>query len=161
MNLAGAIILVLSAYLCGRAIAMQETEKLKALDSVIKMLHFIYRRMETEGAPLYLLFDKYNDDYLETSGFLSMLRTHGNLASKFWNQAVYLLPLTNESEAELLHLGETLGNLDLEAQLKQIRSCLSLLEQEKEKLRTSIPLKQKSIKTVAFLFGALTAIVLI
>ncbi len=161
MSLAGALILVLSAYFLGRALALREGEVLKGLDAVINMLNFVYRRMETEGTPLYLLFEKYKDDYLETLGFLPLLRAHGNLASRFWGEAVGLLPLTADAKNELLHFGETLGTLDLESQLKRINACIGFLRQERETLRISVPLKQKSIKTVAFLFGALTAIVLL
>ena len=161
MSLAGALILISSAYFLGRAIALREGEALKALDSVINMLRFVHRRMETEGTPLYLLFEKYKDGYLEDAGFLPILRAHGNLASRFWGEAVEELSLTSEAKIELLHFGETLGTLDLENQLKRINACMDFLVQEREKLRISVPLKQKSIKTVAFLFGALTAIVLL
>lgn len=161
MSLAGALILISSAYFLGRVIAVREGEVLKALDSVINMLRFVYRRMETENTPLYLLFEKYKDGYLEDTGFLPILRSHGNLASRFWSEAVDKLSLTSEAKTELLHFGETLGALDLESQLKRINACMDFLGQERERLRVSVPLKQKSIKTVSFLFGALTAIVLL
>ena len=60
-----------------------------------------------------------------------------------------------------MHFGESLGRLELEGQLKNIDSCLSVLVQERERLKKTIPMKQKSIKAAAFLSGALTAIILI
>lgn len=161
MTLLGAVILVIAAYGCGIAIASEEGEKLKALEGLIGLLQYFRRRMVAEGTPLYLLFDGYKNEYLERSGFLPRLRSFGNRAPRFWGEALEALSLEETAKDELLHFGESLGRLELEGQLKNIDSCLSVLVQERERLKKTIPMKQKSIKAAAFLSGALTAIVLI
>lgn len=161
MKLFGIILLVSSAYLLGSLAAVNEGEKLKALNSLISMLQFLFRRMETENKSLNLLFAQYKDGYLEKTGFLPKLRQGEADLSKRWEKGLDCLNLEEHLKNELLHFGESLGRLGLEAQLKNINQCVSFLEQEKEKLKTNLPQKQKSIKAVAFLLGALTAIILI
>lgn len=161
MRLLGIILLVSSSYLLGGVIAAKEGERLKAISSLILMLQFLFRRMETESKPLYLLFSEYNDGYLEKCGFLPRLRNRGSELSAGWQEAAGLIPLEEPLINEVCRFGESLGRLGLEPQLKQITVLINLLEQEKEKLRLTLPKKQKSIKAVAFLLGALTAIILI
>ncbi len=161
MKLFGIVLLVLCSYLLGNVIAVNEGEKLKTLNSLISMLQFLSRRMEGENRPLNLLFAQYKDSYLEKTGFLQSLRQGGENLIGRWNTALDCLPLEERLKNELLNFGESLGRLGLDAQLKNINLCVLMLEQEKEKLKTALPQKQKSIKAVAFLLGALTAIILI
>lgn len=161
MSWVGALLLVTSAYFFGIGIARQEGNRLKALDSMIDLLEFMYRRMSGHRMPLYGLFASFQDKYLEAVGFLPLLRSCRNGLSDIWINALELLPLDDESERELVHFGSELGLLPLDEQLKRIEICLGAITSCREKLRISLPPKQKSIKTVSLLFGALGAIILL
>ena len=161
MKIAGTIILVAASYFCGVIVASLEGEKIKALDSMVELLQYLFRRMETECTPLKVIFGSYKNDYLEKTGFLAALRGGGNSLSALWGNGLEMLCLEWESKDELLHLGESLGRLDLESQLKCIESCRRFLEQKRDSLKNSVPKKQKSIKAVAFLLGAMATIILI
>lgn len=161
MTFIGAVLLVAAAYACGTVIASEEGEKLKTLDGLIDLLQYLRRRMAAEGTPLYLLFGGYKNEYLEKEGVLPKIRSYGRRAPEVWGEALEPLPLEETAWNELLHFGSSLGRLELESQLKTMDSCLSVLIKERERLKTAIPMKQKSIKAVAFLSGALTAIILI
>lgn len=160
MNWLGALLLVISAYFCGIKLAHDEGERLKALDSIIDLLEFMHRRMNAERTPLYLLFASFEDEYLESVGFLPVMRSCRSGLTPLWQEAVSKLPLDTESERELLHFGESLGALPLDTQSARLSSCLSALADSRAKLRDTLPAKQKSIKTVSLLFGALAAIIL-
>lgn len=161
MKIVGTVILVAASYFCGVTVASWEGEKIKALDSMVELLGYLFRRMETECIPLKAIFNSYKNDYLEKTGFLPALRNGSNSLSALWGNGLEKLCLESESKDELLHLGESLGRLDLESQLKRIESCRMFLEQKMDSLRISIPKKQKSIKAIAFLLGAMGAIILI
>lgn len=161
MNWLGAVILVASAYFCGIGIAKNEGEQLKALDSLIKLLDFMRRRMSAERIPLYSVFASFSDSYLEVSDFLPLMRSCRNSPADLWQKGIMALPIEGDARTELLHLGESLGTLPLDQQLKRIDSCVSVLNISRNSLREALPKRQKSIKTVSLLIGALTAIILL
>ena len=161
MKWTGALLLIFSSYFCGIFLARREGEKLKTVDSLISLLRYMRRRMEGERVPLYNVFAGFEDIYLESAGFLQNLRTCRSGLNSIWRDSLKTLPLSGEILKELDVFGASMGRLALEEQLKCIDVCISALEEEKRKILSQLPKKQKSIRTVALLLGALTAIILL
>lgn len=161
MKWVGALILAVSSYFVGIKIARREGESLIALNSLIGLLEFTLRSMTLSLKPLYAIFSDYSQPYLEDVGFLPLLRGRKTDLPSVWQEACGLLPLSEEIMPELQYLGGELGALSLEEQEKRIKSCLSALKNERDSLRGTLPQKQKSIRTVSLLLGALCAIILL
>ena len=68
MNWLGALLTLASSYFCGIMLANGESERLGAIDSLIRLLTYMRRRMVAERLPLYRIFDGFEDDYLERIG---------------------------------------------------------------------------------------------
>lgn len=160
MNWLGAFFVVCAGYMLGLKLASEEKKKLTALDSLLALLNYMRRRVSDRRLPLSEIFLRFEDPYLELTGFLPRLRSGGGDIKERWSEAIKLVPLEKEAEAELALFGEELGRLSLAEQEKKLDSCVAALASEREKLKEKLPAKQKSVKTVCLLVGALTAIVL-
>ncbi len=161
MNWVGALILVFASYMLGVLLADSEKEKLKTLDSLISLFSYMRRRINGERMPLYRIFAEYEDEFLVKCGFLKILRRHRNRLDVLWRESVALLDAEEEIRRELYIFGEGLGSLPLEAQIKRIDVCLSVLTDVREKTASELPARQKSRKTVCLLIGLMTAIILL
>lgn len=160
MNWLGAFLVVCAGYMLGLRLASEEKKKLTALDSVLALLNYMRRRVSDSRLPLSEIFLRFEDPFLELTGFLPRLRSGSGTIKERWAAALKLLPLEKETETELALFGEELGRLSLAEQEKRLDSCILALASEREKLKDKLPARQKSVKTVCLLASALTAIVL-
>ena len=161
MNWLGALLTLASSYFCGIMLANGESERLGAIDSLIRLLTYMRRRMVAERLPLYRIFDGFEDDYLERIGFLKCLRSSRHGLEVLWKTAIKALPTDKETVAELEHFGESLGALPLDEQIKRIDSLSSFLTEKRVGLNGSLAQKRKSIKALCLLAGALVSIILL
>lgn len=161
MNWLGALLTLASSYFCGIMLANGEAEMLSAYDSLIHMLEYMRRRMVAERLQLYRIFDGFEDDYLESIGFLKRLRSSRHGLDSLWRSAIEALPTDKETRSELLHFGESLGALPLDEQIKRIDSLSSFLTEKRVGLNGSLAQKRKSIKALCLLTGALVSIILL
>ncbi len=161
MNWLGALLVVCASYLCGLALAKDEGNGLKTLDSLLLLLSYMRRRMSTERIPLFTIFSDFHDEYLENCGFLDIIRSHRNGLPLLWSEAVSRLHADEEIKREYLHFGESLGGLPLDEQIKRLDALTSFITEKRNELRAGLPDKQKSIKTVSLLLGLMTAIILL
>ena len=76
MTWLGAALSVCASYFCGVTLAKTESERLMAVDSLLKLLSHMKRRISSERLPLYKIFSDFEDDFLESKGFLHLLRSH-------------------------------------------------------------------------------------
>ena len=160
MNWIGGVLVVMSGYLFGKYLSEIERDKLKAIEALLDFLGYMRRKMLYERIELYSIFCDYSDEYLEKVGFLSELRFCNNGKNK-WETAIKAFEIEDNVYNELKYFGESLGILPIDEQIKRLDSCCISLEETKNKLKSSIPPKQKSIKTVCLLFGLMTAIILL
>ena len=161
MNWVGALLVIIASYLCGFALAKDEGNGLKTLDSLLSLLTYMRRRMNSERIPLFEIFSGFRDEYLEKCGYLDIIRSHRNGVSSLWNDAVSTLYVDEETKREYMRFGESLGNLPLDEQLARLDSFCEFITEKKNKLKSTLPDKQKSIKTVCLLLGLMTAIILL
>ena len=161
MNWIGAMLLGFSAYWIGVGLSRQEGEKTKALESLIAFFDYMKRRMTAEKKTLNEIFSTFDDPYLKNKGFTQALCGSRCSLGDLWQNACRMLPLSDLAKKELCFFGDELGKLSLEDQLARIEICKKALLNELEVLRTSLPKKQKSIKTVCGLCGVLAAILLL
>lgn len=161
MNFAGAILLTFGAYFVGVILAKNEGDKLKSLEALADFLEFTKQRITLLQTPLYRVFTDYENEFLEDMGFLPLLRSNRNGIKQSWVSATDLLVLDDHVKKELMILGRDLGELPLEEQEKRIAVCLQTVNAKKEAMEGELPKKQKSIRTVALLVGAMTAILLV
>ena len=91
MNWLGALLTVISSYICGAMLANGESERLVAFDSMIRLLTYMRRRISTERLPLYRIFSEFEDGYLEEIGFLKGLRTSRRDLDLLWQNAPFFL----------------------------------------------------------------------
>ncbi len=161
MNWFGAMLLGLSSYWIGIGISKGEGERIKALESLISLLNFMKRRMTAEKRALKEIFSDFDNIYLRQKGFLERVCIGNKPLSQLWDSACRILPLSENSLKELYYFGSELGRLPLEEQISRLNACMDALGAELCELRTSLPKKQKSIKTVCGLCGILTAILLL
>lgn len=160
MKWVGALFLVAASYLLGNAIANDESKQLAETDSLILLLKYMRRRMESERIPLFNVFADFSDQALESNGFMQALCN--NKSSKTaWLQALPLLSIDSEALRELTSFGQTLGELPLTEQLLKLDSCLAFLTEKKKALRETLPNKQRATKTVCLLVGVLIAIIML
>lgn len=161
MKWLGAIILVAVSYLCGSVSANAHGEELKAIESVIKLLLYMKRRLYTERSELFDIFNGYNDDYLVSLGFLPQLCSCRGSFTENWISASEKLPMNADAKNELEIFGESLGKLNLDEQLKRLEVCINALETSKQNIEKVLPQKQKTTKTIWLLSGLLIAIILL
>lgn len=161
MNWLGALLTVISSYICGVMLANSETEKLRAFDSLIRLLTYMRRRILTERLPLYRIFTEFEDGFLEDIGFLECLRSSRRGLETLWQNAVKLVPIDKEAVNELSHFGESLGALPLDEQIKRIDTVNTFLTEKKAALNGTLYQKRKSIKSVCLLMGIAIAIILL
>lgn len=161
MNWLGAVLLVGAAYFLGVRLSDAERDRLKTVDSVIAFLTYMRRKMVYERTPLYDIFSRFSDPYLEKLGFLPCLRTRRSGLGELWGNALAFVDVDPRISGELGYFGESLGGLPLDEQIKRLDSCLEELKNESDMLQKQLPSKQKSIKTVCLLFGLMTAIILL
>lgn len=161
MNWLGALLTVISSYICGVMLANSETEKLRAFDSLIRLLTYMRRRIFTERLPLYRIFAEFEDGFLENIGFLECLRSSRRGLETLWQNAVKLVPIDKEAVNELSHFGESLGALPLDEQIKRIDTVNTFLTEKKAALNGTLYQKRKSIKSVCLLMGIAIAIILL
>ncbi|MBR5277711.1 MAG: hypothetical protein IKU23_00435 [Clostridia bacterium] len=161
MSLLGALLLTAGAYFGGIIIARSFAEELYAIDGVLELLDYMQTRIESLKTPLYQLFCDCAQPYLESVGFLPMLRSSPAQINSLWQSATELLPLSQAVKKELLLLGESLGDLPLEEQQKRISLCINSLKSQQKNIASSLPKRQKGVRTTALLIGAVISILLI
>ncbi|MBO4277258.1 MAG: hypothetical protein J5925_02525 [Clostridia bacterium] len=160
IRLFGAGILVLCAWICGFAAAKTEGEKLRAADALCGFVKRLERGISSARTPLKELFARESDEYLERAGFLPVLRS-GGVTGELWESALAKLPLGEEIYPQARAFGRELGTLGLSDQCAAAKAFCLALEEEREKLAKSLPLKQKSLRAAFLLFGLFAAIILI
>ena len=161
MSWIGAALIVACGYFFGIKISSAQGEQLKTVNSLVLMLEYMERRMDSARCPLYIVFSEYKDDHLESIGFLTALRACRDELPHRWENAVLSLTLDEDIKNELLYFGKELGRLPLAEQEKRIAAALGFLKQKGRELGESLPKKQKSTRAVALLIGMMTAIILL
>lgn len=156
----GAAALVLSSWIVGVLLARAEKDTPRAIYALYNLASFLLRQIKNGRTPLRVLFDRYSDPYLERVGFLNVLRSGGDIPA-LWREALELLPIDGTAKEESVAFGAELGLLPLEQQEKRLESYMLLLQTEREKAESGIANRQKSIRAVCLLLGALMAIILI
>ncbi len=161
MSFLGALLLTAGAYFGGILIARSFAEELYAINGVLELLNFMSQRIQSLKTPLYQLFCDCAEPYLESVGFLPMLRSSPAQTNALWQSAIELLPLNAGIKKELSVLGRDLGNLPLEEQQKRLELCINSLKTQKQIIADSLPKRQKGVRTTALLAGAVISILLI
>lgn len=161
MNWVGACAVVLASYYCGVLLAKADGGRLRCVESLIGLMGYMRRRMAGERQPLYRIFSEYSDEYLDESGFLRAVASRNADVSELWIACLPMLDLDEREREELSLFGESLGKLPLDEQIKRLDICISALASSRESLKSTLPAKQKSTRTVCLLFGLLTAIILL
>lgn len=156
----GALLIIAVSYFIGTAISSEEKKKLICVDSLLTLFKYMKRRMSSERKPLFEIFCEFDDPYLETVGFLDAMRSNRN-AKIVWANALNKLSVDEETLRELKLVGNELGELPLYEQLSRLEACVTFLEEKKKSLQTTLPPKQKSVKTVCLLSGTLLAIIML
>ena len=160
MRIFGALLIIAACYSTGVSLSKNESDKARAIDSLLKLLSYMKRRISAERTPIFDIFSSFSDDFLEKRGFLPILRSHRFESGNLWDTAVGTIPVNTETKSELMHFGMDLGLLNLDEQLRRIESCTDFLNAERTRLRESLPKKQKSIKSFWLLSGVLAVIIL-
>ena len=160
MSLIGAILISVCSYFFGALLADSEKERLCTLDALELLFSDMQRKISSLRTPLYLIFAEFENERLESLGFLPLLRSQRSL-QPIWRDAVALLDADGDIKRELYIFGETLGKLPLDEQLSRIGYCKEIISLSRASLKKSLPEKQKSIKTVCLLIGLMTAIILL
>lgn len=159
MNWIGALLVVSASYYCGVLVAENEKKRLAEVELIISLLSYMRRRMSVERMSLYRIFESYRAQ--NESEFLKILTSNAGEASLLWKSAVPHLDIDADLKHELLIFGESLGKLPLDEQIKRLDSCTDVLIKGKDRLKSELPARQKSRKTICLLFGLMTAIILL
>ena len=157
----GAFLTVVSSYLCGIMLANGESERLWAVESLLRLFTYMHRRISAERLPLYRIFVEFTDEYLERIGFLDRVRSSRHGLESVWQSAVLLLPTDKEVFDELFRFGESLGILPLDEQIKRIDITCIFLNEKRAKISGALQQKRKSVKSVCLLMGIAIAIILL
>lgn len=161
MKLVGGILFVLGAYLFGQKLSKDEEERLLSVDSLIRLLIYMKRKIYSERTPIFVLFSAFRDKYLEENGFLEAINKNRTLSESGFEKALSLMPFDEDIKTELLRFFGELGTLPLDDQIKRIDYILSLLSERRDSIKKELPNKQKTIKTICLLAGMLTTIILL
>ncbi len=159
MNWIGALLVVTASYYCGVLVAESEKKRLEEVELIISLLSYMRRRMSVERMSLYRIFESFRAQ--NESEFLEILTANSGDASLLWKEAVALLSIDADLKCELLIFGESLGKLPMTEQIKRLDSCTDVLIKGKDRLKSELPARQKSRRTVCLLFGLMTAIILL
>ena len=141
--------------------ANEAKERLRALNSVIELLSFMRRRIISARAPLHDIFSQAEDKFLEKCGMLPLLQGHRHITYELWEEAIGLVPLDEYCRKEILYLGKDMGVLPLDDQEKRISACIEALSARRDMIKSRLPEKQKTAKTLSLLSGLLAVILLL
>lgn len=161
MKWLGALLFVCASYLFGKRLSKDEEERLLSVDSLIRLLTYMKRRINSERTPLFELFSSFRDGYFERIGVLEEINRNRDISEEKWERVLSLMSFDADIKTELLRFFTELGTLQLEDQLKRIDYIVSLLSERQCLIKKELPDKQKTIKTVCLLAGMLTTIILL
>lgn len=161
MKLVGGLLFVLGAYLLGLKLSKDEEERLLSVDSLIRLLIYMKRKIYSERTPLFIIFSSFRDKYLEECGFLESINRNRALSEGNFEKALSTMPFDSDIKTELSRFFGELGTLPLDDQIKRIDYILSLLSERRDSIKKELPDKQKTIKTICLLAGMLTTIILL
>lgn len=161
MNWIGAMLTVFASYMCGIMLSRGQAERVKTLESLLRLFLFMKLQIVTRRYPLYRIFSEFDDRLLKENGFLELIGRQKNITKTLWNEAIQLLTLDNETGNMLLSFGDGLGSVTLDEQIKQIDAASAYLSDALDRQRARLPEKQKSIRAVCLLMGLAAAIILL
>ncbi len=162
MRLIGGLLTVTAFFLIGTASAREIRTELRVLEAMLAFLRELSRKLMWSRAPLQTLFEAYREPFLESVGFLPVLRqADPKQYGTVWQSALSCLPLSEEPLRALDELGQSLGRVSLETQKEQLMLCISALEESHAALKAKAKDKQRSAVSLWTLSGLLIALLFI
>ena len=154
----GLITVVVSVW--GERIIVRQKARIKALESLIRMMESFGAKARSFGTPLKSFLSEYRDELLEASGFLNSAILTMSLGTAAHESADKLC-IDGEDVALISEFGEGLGQYSLDEELKRcdyyVLQTKKLLETAKEKL----PGETKLLRSAGVMCGILAAVLLI
>ena len=124
-------------------------------------MEFMLQRITYSRESLGSVFSDFCDESLSKCGFLGTLNNQmGETYDCLWKKAVDTLDTSGSVKKELLLFGSQLGKLDFATQKERVQLCRNILINEKKVLEPGLEKRQKSIRTLGGLIGAMIAIIL-
>ena len=159
MNWIGAFLVVLAAYYFGVILADGEKKRLDELEMLIALIGYMRRRMSVERMKLFCIFSSFREQ--RDCAFTEILTTSNCDIPTCWMDAVEGLSIDIETKNELFLLGESLGRVPLDEQIKRLDSCEAALIKCRDREKDELPNRQKSKKTFCLIVGLMIAIILL
>lgn len=164
----GAIVLIAATYL-GLVLAKSKVERVRQIRTFISALNIIEIEIKFSFSTLPEIFDKVSKTidckvgemfYVLSQRLINEMRN----ASEIWaitiNEYYPLLNLNNEDKEILLSMGGSLGEIDSESQIKNIRLVIEQLKIQKEKAEDEKKNGERMYKTLGVLSGLCIFIIL-
>ena len=133
-------------------------ERVSVCGALIDFVSYVDARIFYFRDPLDAIFDSYENDALEQSGFVNALSERNvSRAIEVSRTGALLSP---EIRKVMSDFSDRLGKTPVDDQHNNCRYCIDALNVEYDKLRTEVPKKAKSRSSIAVI-GALALILLI
>jgi len=153
----GAGILLIAAGLLSRGLTHEHRKVLRELEALCDMVQYIRDNIDHLMKPLPEIFASYQNDYLETIGFLPRIR-HTSLKQAWEEQS---FSFSGESVFLLSEFVRTIGSSYRTEELRLCDYTLTRLNETLEHLRRDSSNRLKLYKTVPTMFALSVILILI
>jgi len=153
----GAGVVLIAAWLFSIGLIREHREVLQELEALCNMVQFIRDNIDHLMKPLPEIFQSYNNDYLETIGFLPRIRCTGLIQA--WEEHTFSF-----SGEVFLLLSDFMQTIGCGYRTEELRLCdytLTRLNENLELLRRDSSNRIKLYKTVPTMFALSVILILI
>jgi len=153
----GAGILLIAAGLLSRGLTHEHRKVLRELEALCDMVQYIRDNIDHLMKPLPEIFASYQNDYLETIGFLQRIRHNG--LKQAWDEQSF--SISGEPHLLLTDFNRTIGSGYRTEELRLCDYTLSRLKEHLDRLHKDSSNLLKLYKTVPVMFALSIILILI
>lgn len=170
LKVTGLVLILVSAAAMGFSKSRELTEELGALEQVLRMVIYLKREISYKNASLY---EALTDVSVKIPGQYALFlkstaeetgKRKGESFGKIFrrNAELYLeeTGLSKEEQKKFFSLGENLGYLDLDMQIRQLELYEKEAEDSIEELREKLPGRKRAYRSLGVLLGILLAVLM-
>lgn len=165
MKSLGLLLVCFSPVYIGLRFSSLAKKELFELEGFIAMVREIQYGISFSLAKQGDIFKAFTHPALEKNGFLPLLRTLPVGSESILTQGLHLggkqLSVDREVKKILLSFAAGLGKVSLERQMAECELCIKRLEHIAAEKRTRLPAQQKLSRSLGFLIGGCTLLILL
>ena len=156
IRLLGILIIAASTAAFGISFALSLRQEYRAFSSLLRLARLIRERIACFRQPLGEIYAEYDDPFLQSCGFLAVLRKEGLLLAL--QKRGTALGLRRELLSLVTEFGQGLGERFANEQLRHCDRCLARMEEALTSLEKELPARTRLVRTLTVASALLTVI---